>query len=104
MYEFLCKCDDCLELYLQVDPGLGLLTDAYFEDENYKEALHQTNEEPLEEITSENADNEFMSYMAGKFKERLGRDITSVRNHGHVREVRKAQGSVGFTHHAERQD
>lgn len=76
MYEFLCKCDDCLELYLTVDPGLGLLTDAYFEDENYKEALHQTNEEPLEEITPENADSEFMSYMAGKFKERLGRDIT----------------------------
>ena len=76
MYEFLCKCDDCLDLYLQVDPGLGLLTDTYIEDENFKEALEETNKEPLEEVTVENADSEFMSYMAGKFKERLGRDIT----------------------------
>lgn len=80
MYEHLCKCDDCTELYNVSDPCSGLLTDKIYQDANYEEAVAETDALPEqeEEKKDENADQEFMDYMAKKFKERTGRDITAL--------------------------
>lgn len=78
MYDYLCKCDSCLDRYAAADPQLGLLTDVYLEDKNFEEAVAQAEALPLEEPMPENdegSDMEFMKYMAGRFKERTGREI-----------------------------
>ena len=77
MYDFICHCDNCLDKYLEADPLLGLLTDKFYEDTNFQEAVAQAEEVPLDQIEGrvDSPDQEFMKYMAGKFRERTGRDI-----------------------------
>lgn len=79
MYEHLCKCDACIELYNTHDPCSGLLTDKVYQDVNYEEAVAETDAlpEPETEDKNENADMEFMDYMGAKFRERTGRQISA---------------------------
>lgn len=78
MYDPLCKCDRCIELYNQKDPLSGLLTDKIYQDANYEEAVAQTDALPLPEPEkkTENPDVQFMNYMENKFKEKTGRNIS----------------------------
>jgi hypothetical protein len=80
LFDYLCKCPSCTSLYLQSDPLQGLLTDKYYEDTNYEEAVLETSkvlpEEPEQEAL--NSDMEFLKYMANKFKERTGREISAA--------------------------
>lgn len=78
MYDHICKCDSCVELYNQRDPFSGILTDKYYQDANYQDAVEETNAlpEPVIEEPKENNDMEFLSYMENKFKERTGRNIS----------------------------
>ena len=79
MYEYLCKCDDCLEMYIKLDPLLSLFSDKYYEDKNFEEAVAETEANPIDDSNDkdEGSDAEFMKYMAIKFKERTGRDIST---------------------------
>lgn len=78
MFDILCKCEKCQDLYEEKDPFSGLLTDKIYQDANYEEAVALTDSLPVPEPEkkSENPDLQFMNYMENKFKERTGRNIS----------------------------
>lgn len=78
MFDVLCKCEACSDMYEQKDPFSGLFTDKIYQDANYEEAVAQTDALPVPEPEkkTENPDIQFMNYMENKFKERTGRTIS----------------------------